>query len=467
MAETVGSLDYNEIVFPNLGIDITVDSTAFTIGDLSIQWYGIIITVGMLLAIIYGFTQVKQYGLNPDRVIDAVIAGIIGAILGARAYYVLLNWDDYAGDWSSILNFRAGGLAIYGGIIGGLLVGCIVAKIRKVRILPLLDVTGICLLLGQGIGRWGNFFNQEAFGTNTDSIFGMSGGRIQYWIENSYTSTSYYENFGTELDSSLPVHPCFLYESVWCLLGFALLAIFGKKIRKYDGQLFLIYIGWYGIERAFVEELRTDSLVIGHVRISQLLAILCVVASVILQIVCGTRVKRMGVDYHMYKDTAESKRMLEEVPLTRKEKKKLAAAQAEGVAVEMPEGSAEKETVPVDEDASEASDLEESMKIVVDETSDTEPEETPPEDVENVEAKETPPDAEPEDTASIEDVKTGEASQEDVAQGKDAQENVASATATTDKVTSEEMPVEPTDTTKTDVTTEAEEETRSTTSEEG
>ena len=310
--ETIGTLDYNEITFPKLGIDLHVNSTAFSIGGLDIQWYGILITLGLVLAMIYAFTQVKKYGLHPDRVLDCIIGGIIGGVVGARAYYVLLNWDNYAGDWKSIVNIREGGLAIYGGIIGAFLAGFLVAKIRKVKFLPLMDIVGIGFLLGQGIGRWGNFFNQEAFGCNTDSIFGMSGGRIQEWITDQYPSTTYFANFGTALDASQPVHPCFLYESVWCLLGFVLLAIFAKKIRRYDGQIFLIYICWYGTERAVVEGLRTDSLVIGNVRISQLLAICCVVVSIILQIVIGTKVKRMGVDYHMYKDTAESKRILAE-----------------------------------------------------------------------------------------------------------------------------------------------------------
>lgn len=311
-ATTVGTLDQNEVVFPHLGIDIHVNSTVFSIGGLDIQWYGLLITLGLLLAMIYAFTQVRKYGLNPDRFLDAVIGGIIGGIVGARAYYVILEWDTYAGDWKSIFNLRQGGLAIYGGIIGALLVGCTVAKFRKVRILPLLDIVGIGFLLGQGIGRWGNFFNQEAFGRNTDSFLGMSGGQIQNWITNSYPYTSYYQNFGTAMDASQPVHPCFLYESIWCLLGFVLLALFAKKIRRYDGQIFLLYIGWYGLERAFVEGLRADSLVVGNVRISQMLAILCVVASVILQIVIGLRVKRMGVDYRLYKDTAESKALLAE-----------------------------------------------------------------------------------------------------------------------------------------------------------
>lgn len=351
--ETIGSLDYNEIVFPKLGIDLHLDSTAFEIGGLSIQWYGILITLGLVLALIYAFTQVKQYGLHPERFLDAVIGGIIGGIVGARTYYVLLNWDNYAGDWKSIFNLREGGLAIYGGIIGGLLVGCLVAKLRKIRILPLLDIVGIGFLLGQSIGRWGNFFNQEAFGCNTDSIFGMSGGRIQDWITNSYPYTSYYANFGTQLDASQPVHPCFLYESIWCLLGFVLLAIFAKKIRRYDGQIFLIYIGWYGLERAFVEGLRTDSLVIGNIRISQLLAILCVVASVVLQIVIGTKVKRMGCDYHLYKDTKESKMLLAEL-----EQEKAVSSKKDTTALE---------SEPT-EDASETSDAAEASAEETDAT---------------------------------------------------------------------------------------------------
>ena len=310
--ESIGKLDYNEIVFPKLGIDIHLDSTAFSIGKLEIQWYGIIITLGVLLAIVYAFTQVKKYGLHPDRFLDTVIGGLIGGIIGARVYYVVMEWDNYAGDWKSIFNFREGGLAIYGGIIGGLLVGCLVAKLRKVKIPTVLDIAGIGFLLAQGIGRWGNFFNQEAFGCNTDSIFGMSGGRIQEWLTYSYPQTNFYTNFGKSIGPSLPVHPCFLYESLWCLLGFVLLAIFAKKIRRYDGQIFLMYIGWYGLERALVEGLRTDSLVIGNVRISQLLAISCVLASVILQIIIGLRVKRLGTDYQLYKDTEESRRMLEE-----------------------------------------------------------------------------------------------------------------------------------------------------------
>lgn len=309
-SEALTQLDRYEIVFPKLGIDIHLNPTAFSIGSLEIKWYGIIITLGIALAMIYAFRHLREYGLESGRFMDAVIGGLIGGIIGARVYFVVMQWDLYKDDWRSIFDFRGGGLAIYGGVIGALLVGCIVAKLRKLRILPVLDIAGIGFLLGQAIGRWGNFFNQEAFGTNTSSFFGMSGGTIQTWIENYYPNTSFYENFGVEMDPTMPVHPCFLYESLWCLLGFVLLAIFAKKIRRYDGQIFLIYIGWYGLGRAFTEGLRTDSLIIGNVRISQLLAILCVAASVILQIAVGLKVKRLGTDYQMYRDTDESHQLL-------------------------------------------------------------------------------------------------------------------------------------------------------------
>ena len=273
--ETIGTLDYNEITFPKLGIDLHLDSTAFSIGGLDIQWYGILITLGLVLAMVYAFTQVKKYGLNPDRVMDCIIGGIIGGVVGARAYYVLLNWNNYAGDWKSILNIREGGLAIYGGIIGSFLAGLLVAKIRKVKFLPLLDIVGIGFLLGQGIGRWGNFFNQEAFGTNTTLPWGMySEGTCNYLSSVQETLAAQ----GVAVDPSLPVHPTFLYESIWCLLGFFLLWAYMKR-RKFHGELILMYVMWYGAERFFVEGLRTDSLMVGSFRISQVIAAVSVIAA--------------------------------------------------------------------------------------------------------------------------------------------------------------------------------------------
>lgn len=302
--------DYYKIVFPKLGLDFNVESTAFSIGNFSIQWYGIIITAGLILAMIFGFSQMKKYGINSDRALDCVIGGIIGGIIGARIYYVVMEWDSYGGNIKEIINIRNGGLAIYGGVIGSVLVGCIIAKIRKVKILPLLDVAGMSFLIGQGIGRWGNFTNHEAFGSNTTSLFGMTSGKIQEKI-------SYMNN--PDLTADLPVHPCFLYESVWCLLGFVILFLLSKR-RKYDGQMFVMYIGWYGLGRFFIEGLRTDSLMIGNLRVSQVLAMLCFIFSVIILIVAGSKVRRMGDEYVFYKDTEESKLLLEEVPNKKKSK---------------------------------------------------------------------------------------------------------------------------------------------------
>lgn len=296
------NLDYNEIVFPRLGFDFHIDSTAFTVFGLDIQWYGLIITIGLVLALIFGLRNMRRVGLDPDRAIDAIIAGIVGGIIGARTYYVVFNWSEYAGDWKAILNTREGGLAIYGGVIGAFLVGGIACKIRKVKLLPMLDICGTGFLLGQGIGRWGNFTNQEAFGANTDNIFCMSGGRIQKWISLNYTQDV--------LNPAYPVHPCFLYESVWCLTGFVILVIILKKFRKFDGQNFLLYLIWYGLGRFFIEGLRTDSLMIGTLRVSQALAAVCVVVCTILLIIFLSKVKRMGRDYKLYCNTEESKMLL-------------------------------------------------------------------------------------------------------------------------------------------------------------
>ncbi len=305
----ISELKENQVIFPKLGIDVIIDDTAFTLFGLEIKWYGLFITLGLLLAMIYGFSQMKKYGVDPDRAVDAVIVGVIGAIIGARAYYVIMEWESYAGNWKEIFNIRNGGLAIYGGLIGAILLGGLTAKFRKLRLLPLLDVASIGFLLGQGIGRWGNFTNQEAFGYNTENVFGMTSGSIRDWI----ISVSNHMSSSPDLlamNPEIPVHPCFLYESVWCLLGFTLLAVFAKKIRRFDGQIFIIYIGWYGLGRFFIEGLRTDSLMIGSLRVSQCLAAACVVTSVILLVTIGSKVKRMGDEYVLYVDTEESKKLI-------------------------------------------------------------------------------------------------------------------------------------------------------------
>ena len=300
----LAAVDPNLIRFPKLGLEFHIDSVAFTVFGATVTWYGVLITIGMMLAMVYAFKRMRSFGIDADRAIDGIIGGVIGGIIGARLYYVIFHWDSYASDWKTIFNIRNGGLAIYGGIIGAFLVGSIVCKLRKVRLLPTYDIVSIGFLIGQCIGRWGNFMNHEAFGSNTDSVFGMTSGRIQEWIARNYPDGS--------LAADQPVHPCFLYESVWCLLGFILLHIVSKKWRKFDGQIFLMYIIWYGTGRFFIESLRTDSLYAGTLKISQVIAVISVTAALVLLIIGLSRTKRLGTDYQLYVDTEESKQLLAE-----------------------------------------------------------------------------------------------------------------------------------------------------------
>ena len=267
----------------------------------------------------------KSVGIDPDRATDAVIGGLIGAILGARTYYILFN-DGIT--FKEFFNFRSGGLAIYGGIIGAILVGGIIAKLRKLKLSALLDVVAPCFFIGQTVGRWGNFVNQEAFGTNTDLPWGMM----------SYSTMSYIaenDNLGGTVSAYAPVHPCFLYESLWCILGFVLLHFYMKH-RKFDGEVFLMYIGWYGLGRFFIESLRTDSLYLMNIRVSQLVAGTCVLASIVLIIVLRGIFRRRG-DYEFFYETETSKQQLakynklKSVEKEKKElKKKIADAKANG-----------------------------------------------------------------------------------------------------------------------------------------
>lgn len=305
--------DPYKISFPFLNLDFTINPTAFTIFGVDIQWYGLIITFGLILAMIFCFSKMKKFGLDGDRAIDAVIGGIIGGIVGARAYFVIFQWDEYKDNLSEIFNIRNGGLAIYGGVIGAVLVGGLICKIRKVKFLPMLDITTLGFLIGQGIGRWGNFVNQEAFGTNTDCFLAMTGGTIQHDIINgmAYMDGDMYMN-GLSMSENYGVHPCFLYESLWCLLGFIVLASFIKR-RKFDGQLSLMYIAWYGAGRFVIEGLRTDSLMIGQLRVSQVLAGVLACSAIVLLIVTAIQYKRLGKEaFVLYVDTEESKKLLEE-----------------------------------------------------------------------------------------------------------------------------------------------------------
>lgn len=266
------------VQFPKLGISVEVNPIALQFGDFKIYWYGIIIGVGFLLAILYGFSSCRKMNINKDHLFDAIIAGLIGGIVGARLYYVIFYpGDKYLLNPLEIFNIKEGGLGIYGGIIGGLLCGALVAKWRKMNVFAVLDVASLGYLIGQGIGRWGNFVNQEAFGCATDLPWGM------------YSDRTAEEVVGN-------VHPCFLYESLACLLGFVLLHFFTRRLRQYDGQTFLLYIVWYGITRFFIEGLRTDSLLLPGIdlRVSQVLAAASALAAVVLLLIFRKRRKLSG-----------------------------------------------------------------------------------------------------------------------------------------------------------------------------
>ncbi len=300
--------EWNTVSFPKLNIELPVYSTAFSIFGFEIKWYGIFIMLGLLFALIYCFKRMRSFGIDDDRATNVVFAGFIGAIICARLYYVIMSWEQFKDDLMSVFMVRDGGLAIYGGIIGAIGVGFIAAKINKVRFMPLLDLVGMGFLIGQAFGRWGNFFNHECYGSNTTLSWGMTSPRIQ--VELAAEADKILELTGVTVDPVQPVHPCFLYESLWCIIGFIILHFYTKH-RKFDGELFLIYIGWYGLGRMIIEGLRTDSLMVGHLRISQLVAGLCVIVSIAAIIYMRNKIRVDG-EYVFYKDTEESKRLIAE-----------------------------------------------------------------------------------------------------------------------------------------------------------
>ena len=249
---------YSSISFPSFGIEVN-PPRSFALGPLTVHFYGLIIAVGLMLAVMYACRRSKEFGLKEDDILDGVIWVTPFAIICARIYYVAFSWADYADNPISALYIWEGGIAIYGGVIGAVVGAAVMCRIKKVKFTTVLDLILMVFLIGQSIGRWGNFFNREAFGAATDSFFqmGLFNTRTNAW--------EYY-------------HPTFLYESVWNAAGFLLLAFLSKK-RKYDGQIALGYAAWYGLGRSFIEGLRMDSLYWGPFRVSQVLAaVTCVTA---------------------------------------------------------------------------------------------------------------------------------------------------------------------------------------------
>lgn len=300
------------IEFPNLfSGDIEVSRVAFNVFGIDIYWYGILIAVGVVLAFSYAMKTAKRFGLIADNVFDTAFISVIAGFIGARAYYCIfynLMNPESENKYNIITMFTKihdGGLAIYGGVIVGVITALIICRIKKSPLLPLLDVAAPAFLIGQAIGRWGNFINQECYGVPTagNLPWGMTGTTIAL------------DPIVMEAEShnitNVPVlvHPCFLYESLWCLAGLALIHFVGRRIRKFDGEVFLYYVLWYGAGRGWIEGLRTDSLYAGSLKVSQVVAIASAVLALIMIIYFRISAAKSGKA--VYADTELSKERLE------------------------------------------------------------------------------------------------------------------------------------------------------------
>lgn len=249
----------NYVSFPNLGLEFNINPVAFSIGAKNIYWYGIIMAISYFAGIFYALKRCNNFGIEEETISDSILIIVPVSLICARLYYVMFSLHLYDSFWD-IFKVWEGGIAIYGGVIGGALGLFITSKWKKIKFISFLDLGACSLLLGQAIGRWGNFVNAEAYGSQTDSLFMMS--------------------FGTEIG----YHPTFLYESVWNFLGFIAMYIISKHFYKFEGQMSLIYLIWYGFGRTFIEGLRVDSLWFGNFRVSQVLAFITFVFASILLI---------------------------------------------------------------------------------------------------------------------------------------------------------------------------------------
>lgn len=284
-----------DIRFPHLGIEIASLGKGITIGGFTIAFYGMIIAFGMVMGYLMTAFQAKRIGQEPDLYLDLALWDIVFAVIGARIYYVVFSWDYYKDNLSQIFNTRGGGLAIYGGVIAGVITTIIFGKVRKQNFFQLLDTACVGLITGQIIGRWGNFCNREAFGGYTNGLFAM---QLKESDVASSNLTHAVLKHIVEIDGTryIQVHPTFLYESLWNVGVLVVLLLFTKH-RKYNGQIFLIYLLGYGLGRVWIEGLRTDQLIFfgTGVAVSQVLSGVLVVASagiLIYQYVKGRQEKK-------------------------------------------------------------------------------------------------------------------------------------------------------------------------------
>ena len=263
---------HTEISFPNLGIYLKNVGKSIDLFGIEIAYYGIIIGTAILLGFWIAAREAKRTGQNPENYLDMGIIGVIAGIVGARLYYVIFSWDMYKDNLLDIFNLREGGLAIYGGVIAAVISVLVLAKVKHLSAPQIFDTIAMALLNGQMLGRWGNFFNREAFGGYTDSLFAM---RLPLDAVRSSDVTEQMRRHIERIDGVgyIQVHPTFLYESLWCMVLLIILFAY-RKHKKYEGELFLMYLFGYGLGRFWIEGLRTDQLLLPGVGIavSQLLA---------------------------------------------------------------------------------------------------------------------------------------------------------------------------------------------------
>lgn len=263
---------HRTIDFPNIGIHLKSVGDHITVFGFDITYYGMLIGLGILAGIFIAAAEAKRSGQNSEDYFDLAIYAVIFSIIGARIYYVIFSWDMYKDDLLSIFNTRQGGLAIYGGVIAAVITVIIYARIKKMSAPLIFDTAGLGLVAGQMIGRWGNFFNREAFGEYTNSLLAM---KLPVDAVRGSDITELMRKHMEQVDgvSYIQVHPTFLYESLWCLMVLVIMLIY-RKYKKFDGEVFLIYLLGYGIGRAWIEGLRTDQLLLPGVGwpVSQVLA---------------------------------------------------------------------------------------------------------------------------------------------------------------------------------------------------
>lgn len=302
----------NLVQFPGLGLEFNINRVAFTIGGLDVYWYGVLIATGFLLALVFAFRYAVDFGIDADRLVDVVLVGSVCAVICARAYYVIFSPVPYE-SFADMIDIRQGGLAIYGGVIGAAVFGGLACKWRKLPILPTFDLVAMGFLIGQSIGRWGNFVNQEAFGSNTSLPWGMYSQATASYLSSWQTVLA---QDGVIVDPSMPVHPTFLYESIWCAVGFFALWAYMKK-RRFNGEIALMYAAWYGAGRFWIEGLRTDSLMLPGMtlRVSQLIALISVLAAVAAIVIVRLKIGK--------------KELMVDLPLSVAAEKKFQAAKAD------------------------------------------------------------------------------------------------------------------------------------------